>query len=334
MIVVLLTNNIVDGKATLETLLKDIKKQQEDIKIIEILVDNVPYETSFIAFPTSLEPIRASENMDLVWQGILENLKKLFPKPVIEPVPVPSPIPPAPPSKPVWKRYLPYILGIVALIVLGFFLFRNCSGQKAAIAKPEISEEKLKVEILDVGITTKIKTSKKCPEKIEGAAVIMTHGIGKVKGRWLRSDNTYESFEYNLKENEKGEIATTWKFGEPGNNYSKEWLQLEILEPIRILSEKAYFDLSCPSDVSFFMVVEDVFSISGRGTVATGKISKGTIKKGDQVYINNQGNPIICTGIEKFRRIIDSASEGENVGILLRGISKSDIKKGDKLVIR
>lgn len=79
---------------------------------------------------------------------------------------------------------------------------------------------------------------------------------------------------------------------------------------------------------SFSMMVEDVFYITGRGTVATGKISKGTVTVGDTVMVN--GISTIINGIEMFRRApLDSASEGDNVGLLLNQIDMNQISKGD-----
>lgn len=89
-----------------------------------------------------------------------------------------------------------------------------------------------------------------------------------------------------------------------------------------------------PIDQPFLMPIEDVFSIGGRGTVVTGKIERGTIKVGEQVDIVGL-NPLVsdatCTGIEMFHKILDYAEAGENVGVLLRGIKRTDIKRGQIL---
>lgn len=89
-----------------------------------------------------------------------------------------------------------------------------------------------------------------------------------------------------------------------------------------------------PIDQPFLMPIEDVFSIGGRGTVVTGKIEKGTIKIGEQVDIVGL-NPLVsdatCTGIEMFHKILDYAEAGENVGVLLRGIKRTDVKRGQIL---
>jgi elongation factor Tu len=84
-------------------------------------------------------------------------------------------------------------------------------------------------------------------------------------------------------------------------------------------------------DLPFLMPVEDVFSITGRGTVATGRIESGVVNTGDPVDIIGFGDEkltSLCTGVEMFRKLLDRGEAGDNVGILLRGIEKSDIKRG------
>ena len=88
-----------------------------------------------------------------------------------------------------------------------------------------------------------------------------------------------------------------------------------------------------PRDVDkpFLMPVEDVFSITGRGTVATGRIETGVINSGDEVSILGMGEKAlksVVTGVEMFRKILDRGEAGDNVGLLLRGIEKTDIKRG------
>jgi elongation factor Tu len=86
-------------------------------------------------------------------------------------------------------------------------------------------------------------------------------------------------------------------------------------------------------DKPFLMPVEDVFSISGRGTVATGRIESGVIKTGEEVEIVGikETKKSVCTGVEMFRKLLDSGEAGDNVGILLRGIERSDIERGQVL---
>jgi elongation factor Tu len=84
-------------------------------------------------------------------------------------------------------------------------------------------------------------------------------------------------------------------------------------------------------DKPFLMPVEDVFSITGRGTVATGRIETGVIHTGDEMQIiglGAEGRKTVCTGVEMFRKILDDGQAGDNVGLLLRGIDKKEIKRG------
>ncbi|MET1176531.1 MULTISPECIES: elongation factor Tu [Bacillales] len=84
----------------------------------------------------------------------------------------------------------------------------------------------------------------------------------------------------------------------------------------------------------FMMPVEDVFSITGRGTVATGRVERGQVKVGDVVDIigfNEESKPTTVTGVEMFRKLLDYAEAGDNIGALLRGVSREDIQRGQVL---
>ena len=83
-------------------------------------------------------------------------------------------------------------------------------------------------------------------------------------------------------------------------------------------------------DKPFLMPVEDIFSITGRGTVATGRIEAGVIKVGDEVEILGLGEDrkSVVTGVEMFRKLLDTGEAGDNVGLLLRGVDKNEIKRG------
>ncbi|MFI5195904.1 MAG: elongation factor Tu [Chitinophagales bacterium] len=86
-----------------------------------------------------------------------------------------------------------------------------------------------------------------------------------------------------------------------------------------------------PIDQPFLMSVEDVFTITGRGTVATGRIERGVIKVGENVEIvgfNQAAQSSTCTGVEMFKKLLDQGQAGDNAGILLRGIEKKDIRRG------
>ena len=87
-------------------------------------------------------------------------------------------------------------------------------------------------------------------------------------------------------------------------------------------------------DKPFLMPVEDVFSITGRGTVATGRIETGKIHTGDELQLiglGAEGRKTVCTGVEMFRKILDDGQAGDNVGLLLRGVDKKEIKRGQIL---
>src|SRR5690606_27022851 len=86
-------------------------------------------------------------------------------------------------------------------------------------------------------------------------------------------------------------------------------------------------------DGAFLMPIEDVFSISGRGTVVTGRIERGTIKVGEEIAIVGikDTTKTTCTGVEMFRKLLDEGRAGENVGILLRGTKREDVERGQVL---
>jgi elongation factor Tu len=86
-------------------------------------------------------------------------------------------------------------------------------------------------------------------------------------------------------------------------------------------------------DKPFLMPVEDVFSISGRGTVATGRIERGVVKVGEDVEIIGLKDTVktVCTGVEMFRKLLDQGQAGDNVGILLRGTKREDVERGQVL---
>ncbi|MGI6404305.1 MAG: elongation factor Tu [Oscillospiraceae bacterium] len=88
------------------------------------------------------------------------------------------------------------------------------------------------------------------------------------------------------------------------------------------------------SDLPFLMPVEDVFTITGRGTVATGRVERGQIKTGEEVEmvgLSEESRKTVVTGVEMFRKILDYAEAGDNIGALLRGVQRSDIQRGQVL---
>jgi elongation factor Tu len=88
-----------------------------------------------------------------------------------------------------------------------------------------------------------------------------------------------------------------------------------------------------PKDKPFLMPIEDVFSISGRGTVVTGRIERGILKVGDEVAIVGLKDTVktICTGVEMFRKLLDQGEAGDNIGALLRGTKREDVERGQVL---
>ncbi len=88
------------------------------------------------------------------------------------------------------------------------------------------------------------------------------------------------------------------------------------------------------TDKPFMMPVEDVFSITGRGTVATGRVERGQVKVGDEVEvigIEEENKKVVVTGVEMFRKLLDYAEAGDNIGALLRGVAREDIQRGQVL---
>ncbi|MDA8405862.1 MAG: elongation factor Tu [Deltaproteobacteria bacterium] len=88
-------------------------------------------------------------------------------------------------------------------------------------------------------------------------------------------------------------------------------------------------------DKPFLMPIEDVFSISGRGTVVTGRVERGQIKVGEEVEIVGikDTRKTVCTGVEMFRKVLDSGQAGDNVGLLLRGIKREDVERGQVVAL-
>ena len=100
-----------------------------------------------------------------------------------------------------------------------------------------------------------------------------------------------------------------------------EALDTYIPEPVRVL------------DKPFLLPVEDVFSISGRGTVVTGRVERGIVKVGDEIEIVGIKPTIktTCTGVEMFRKLLDEGRAGDNVGVLLRGTKRDEVERGQVL---
>jgi len=111
------------------------------------------------------------------------------------------------------------------------------------------------------------------------------------------------------------------EFGTPAIVKLIETLDSYIPEPMRAI------------DKPFLMPIEDVFSISGRGTVVTGRVERGIVKVGEEVEIVGLKDTVksTCTGVEMFRKLLDEGRAGENCGVLLRGVKREDVQRGQVL---
>lgn len=111
-----------------------------------------------------------------------------------------------------------------------------------------------------------------------------------------------------------------------------EWADkiVELMEEV----DKYIPETKRDNDKPFLMPVEDVFSITGRGTVATGRVERGILKVGDEVEIvgmSEERRKVVVTGVEMFRKLLDEAETGDNIGALLRGVQRTEIQRGQVL---
>jgi elongation factor Tu len=122
----------------------------------------------------------------------------------------------------------------------------------------------------------------------------------------------------------KGSALKALESGDPNSEYGKKIGELMDALDTYIPQPKR------ETEKPFLMPVEDVFSITGRGTVATGRIEKGKIKVGEEVSLIgfNSDKKTVITGVEMFRKLLDDGQAGDNVGLLLRGIDKNDVERG------
>src|SRR4029077_15166865 len=122
----------------------------------------------------------------------------------------------------------------------------------------------------------------------------------------------------------RGSALKALESGDPDSEYGKKITELMdaldtyIPQPVR------------ETEKPFIMPVEDVFSITGRGTVATGRIERGVVKVGEEIALVgfNSTKKSVVTGVEMFRKLLDDGQAGDNVGLLLRGVDKKEIERG------
>ncbi len=111
----------------------------------------------------------------------------------------------------------------------------------------------------------------------------------------------------------------------------------EVYKPIKELMDAVDSYIPTPErpvDQPFLMPIEDIFSITGRGTVATGRVERGEVKVSDEIEIvglSTEKKKSVVTGVEMFRKLLDQAEAGDNIGVLLRGIQRTDIERGQVL---
>jgi elongation factor Tu len=125
----------------------------------------------------------------------------------------------------------------------------------------------------------------------------------------------------------RGSALKALESGDPKSEWGQKITELleavdsYIPEPVR------------ETDKPFLMPVEDVFSITGRGTVATGRIERGKVKVGEEVELVGfgAGKKTVVTGVEMFRKLLDEGVAGDNIGVLLRGVEKTEVERGQVL---
>ncbi|MDD5260501.1 MAG: elongation factor Tu [Methylacidiphilales bacterium] len=125
----------------------------------------------------------------------------------------------------------------------------------------------------------------------------------------------------------KGSALKALESGDPASEYGKQILELmKAVDDYIPMPERA-------KDKPFLMAVEDVFNIAGRGTVATGRVERGVLNRNEEIEIVGIKPTVktVVTDIEMFRKILDSAEAGDNVGVLLRGVKKEDVERGQVL---
>ena len=166
------------------------------------------------------------------------------------------------------------------------------------------------------------------------AIVVFLNKIDQVKDKEL----------VDLVEEEIKELLTSYKF--PGDKTpiikgsalaavegtDEETGKKAILELMKAVDEHIP-QPDRPKDKPFLMPVEDVFSISGRGTVVTGRVEQGVVKTGEELEIIGirETKKTVCTGVEMFRKLLDTGEAGDNIGALLRGVERTDVERGQVL---
>ena len=166
------------------------------------------------------------------------------------------------------------------------------------------------------------------------AIVVFLNKVDQVKDKEL----------IELVEEEIKELLTSYKFPGDKTPIIKGSALAAVEGKDEEMGKKAIMDLmkavdehipqpDRPKDKPFLMPVEDVFSISGRGTVVTGRVEQGVVKTGEEIEIIGirDTKKTVCTGVEMFRKILDTGEAGDNIGALLRGVERTDVERGQVL---
>ena len=166
------------------------------------------------------------------------------------------------------------------------------------------------------------------------AIVVFLNKVDQVKDKEL----------IELVEEEIKELLTSYKFPGDKTPIIKGSALAAVEGKDEEIGKKAIMDLmkavdehipqpDRPKDKPFLMPVEDVFSISGRGTVVTGRVEQGVVKTGEEIEIVGirDTKKTVCTGVEMFRKILDTGEAGDNIGALLRGVERTDVERGQVL---
>jgi len=166
------------------------------------------------------------------------------------------------------------------------------------------------------------------------AIVVFLNKVDQVKDKEL----------IELVEEEIKELLTSYKFPGDKTPIIKGSALAAVEGQDEEIGKKAIMDLmkavdehipqpDRPKDKPFLMPVEDVFSISGRGTVVTGRVEQGVVKTGEEIEIIGirDTKKTVCTGVEMFRKILDTGEAGDNIGALLRGVERTDVERGQVL---
>lgn len=122
-------------------------------------------------------------------------------------------------------------------------------------------------------------------------------------------------------------------FRRPKTEQEEYYEKYDRQDSAKAAADAAFID-NYYSSIGFSITVEDVFTITGRGTVIVGRIASGSVSVGDTVTLkrlNGSSRQVTVAGIEMFRKMLNTAKEGDNVGLLLRGLTKADIGPGDVL---